>query len=95
MNKPLVTLATALVLAVAWPAWSAPDPQAAATARKAKAQLAAKAAAKVGAEPTVKEACASNKPGPRAENIQRDKKAKRIARANACADAKAAKAAPV
>ncbi|MES3013067.1 MAG: hypothetical protein V4750_04950 [Pseudomonadota bacterium] len=90
MNKPLVTLATALALAVAWPAWSAPDPQAAATARKAKAQLAAKA----GAEPTVKEACATNKPGPRAENVQRDKKAKRVARANACADAKAAKAAP-
>lgn len=90
MNKTLVTLAALLALGLAGSSWAGPDPQAATNAKKAKA------AAKAASEPEGKKlACAGH--GPRDENIQRSKKAKRTEDAKACADvkadAKAAKAA--
>ena len=82
MNKTLVTLATLLALGLAGSSWAGPDPQAATNAKKAKA------AAKAASEPESKKlACGGH--GPRDENIQRSKKAKRTDDAKACADAKA------
>ena len=70
MNKTLVTLAALLAFGLAGSSWAGPDPQAATNAKKAKA------AAKAASEPEGKKlACGGH--GPRDENIQRSKKAKR------------------